>query len=222
MNRLKNLLPKVAILMLATVLARCSPDVQSSPEMTSRDSAGIHIVENHLGTGLPALHAFEIRRIGLVEGDDPYLFSQVGSVVVSQSDTLFVGDSQSGTIRVFSPDGTFVRDFGGVGDGPHEVRMVRSVWLSGDTVVVWDVSRPGKTVLFETSGRFITSWSGTLTDGTMVIPRATGDEGWVAEVRSRTALLRENSIRMDSRAFESRLPRDVGSSTRFFWDKLAA
>lgn len=151
--------------------------------MEVRDSAGISIVENKVAPDLPRLNAEETRRIGLIEGDEPYLLFKVYSLAVSPLDTVFVGNSQTGTVRVFAPEGHFVREFGGIGEGPHEVSMITDVWLSGDTVVVWDPSQPGKAVLFRASGEFVGSWRGRLPDGRRVIPRAHSQLGWIAEIR---------------------------------------
>ena len=153
-------------------------------DATVRDSAGVTIVENEVGGEVPRLTAVETRRIGVLAGDEPYQFSQIYAVTVSPSDNIFVGNSQTGTVRMFSPDGVFVREFGGIGDGPHEVQLISDVWLSGDTVVVWDPGRR-RTVLFRTSGEFITSWSNNQTDGTRVTPKGHGEHGWIAEVRPR-------------------------------------
>ncbi len=168
-------------------LPGCSPKTEENHVISFqvRDSAGVLIAENHADPEFPRLEALETRRIGVVDGDDPYLFSQIYAVAVSPCDTVFVGNSQTGTVRAFSPEGHFLREFGGIGEGPHEVSTVFDLWLSGDTVVVWDVVRPGKTLLFLTSGEFLTSWRGSLQDGTRVIPRAKGEQGWIAEVRSR-------------------------------------
>lgn len=59
--------------------------------------------------------------IGDVEGEDPYLFTTIGSVVEDDRGRLIVADYQTHEVRVFDPDGRFAFRFGGQGEGPGEM-----------------------------------------------------------------------------------------------------
>ncbi|WP_420449195.1 6-bladed beta-propeller [Candidatus Palauibacter sp.] len=59
--------------------------------------------------------------IGEVEGEDPYLFTIIGSVVEDDRGRLIVADYQTHEVRVFEPDGRFAFSFGGQGEGPGEM-----------------------------------------------------------------------------------------------------
>ena len=59
--------------------------------------------------------------VGEVEGEDPYLFTTIGSVVEDDRGRLIVADYQTHEVRVFEPDGRFVFRFGGQGEGPGEL-----------------------------------------------------------------------------------------------------
>ncbi len=59
--------------------------------------------------------------IGEVEGDDPYLFTTIGSVVEDDRGRMIVADYQTHEVRVFEPDGRFAFRFGGQGEGPGEL-----------------------------------------------------------------------------------------------------
>ena len=59
--------------------------------------------------------------IGELDGEDPYLFTNIGDVVADDRGRLIVADIQSGEIRVFEPDGSFAFRFGGHGEGPGEL-----------------------------------------------------------------------------------------------------
>ena len=58
--------------------------------------------------------------VGEVEGEDPYLFTTIGSVVADDRGRLIVADYQTHEVRVFEPDGRFAFRFGGQGEGPGE------------------------------------------------------------------------------------------------------
>lgn len=59
--------------------------------------------------------------IGEVEGEDPYLFTTIGSVVEDDRGRVIVADYQTHEVRVFEPDGRFAFHFGGQGEGPGEL-----------------------------------------------------------------------------------------------------
>lgn len=169
--------------MAVGMVSACDPESRaprSEGGLESRDSAGVVIVENSVPEPRP-LDVQEVRRIGLVEGPEAYMLAQVTGVAVSRSDTVFVGNNLSGTVRVFDPDGTFIREFGGRGQGPTEVSGIDDVWLTGDTLVLRERGGRLKTVLFRTSGEFIRSWPGVRTDGSWMLTVAHGPNGWIVE-----------------------------------------
>ena len=59
--------------------------------------------------------------VGEIEGEDPYLFTTIGSVVEDDRGRLIVADYQTHEVRVFAPDGRFAFRFGGQGEGPGEL-----------------------------------------------------------------------------------------------------
>ncbi|WP_419861640.1 6-bladed beta-propeller [Candidatus Palauibacter sp.] len=59
--------------------------------------------------------------VGEVEGEDPYLFTTIGSVVEDDRGRMIVADYQTHEVRVFEPDGRFAFRFGGQGEGPGEM-----------------------------------------------------------------------------------------------------
>ena len=58
---------------------------------------------------------------GELDGEDPYLFSRIESIVEDAGGRIIVADLQSHEVRVFDPDGRFVFRFGGAGEGPGEL-----------------------------------------------------------------------------------------------------
>jgi len=59
--------------------------------------------------------------IGEIDGDDPYLFTSIGSIVEDAHGRVVVADTRTSEIRVFDTDGRFAFRFGGYGEGPGEL-----------------------------------------------------------------------------------------------------
>lgn len=59
--------------------------------------------------------------IGEIEGENPYLFTTISSVVEDDRGRMIVADYQTHEVRVFEPDGRFAFSFGGRGEGPGEM-----------------------------------------------------------------------------------------------------
>ncbi len=62
----------------------------------------------------------EVYRVGSFSGDEWEIFGEIARVAFDESGNLFVLDSQAGRIVVVGVDGEFLREFGGLGDGPGE------------------------------------------------------------------------------------------------------
>ncbi|MFH1763365.1 MAG: 6-bladed beta-propeller, partial [Gemmatimonadota bacterium] len=110
---------------------------------TVRDSAGILIVENPSKGVWPDGEGWTVEeelRIGAFGGNPDYQFGQVGTVAVSSRGEILVSDTQAQDVRVFSPEGAYLRTVGGPGSGPGELGPGASMLLiaPGDTLLVPD------------------------------------------------------------------------------------
>ena len=100
---------RIAIrLVLAALLAQTGSSCSDAPDPTT--SPEVPIFEGSIDLD-----------IGEVDGDDPYLFTYVGSIVEDPRGRVVVADIQTSEIRVFDPDGRFAFRFGGHGEGPGEL-----------------------------------------------------------------------------------------------------
>ena len=104
------------------------------------DSAGFTIVTNTRDASSlsPILTApREPRlRIGVEEGPEHLMFSQIRSVARMDDGRILVANGQPMEIRVFSPTGAFLAKFGRRGQGPGEFQSVtRAMSGGGDTVL---------------------------------------------------------------------------------------
>ena len=67
----------------------------------------------------------------------PELFSQVRAARLDGHGRVYVLDDQTQEIRVFSAEGEHVTTFGGIGDGPDEMRSALDMSVSNDGRTVW-------------------------------------------------------------------------------------
>ena len=58
---------------------------------------------------------------GELEGDPPYIFTTITSVIGDPAGRILVADMGSHEVRVFAPDGRFLFQFGRPGEGPGEL-----------------------------------------------------------------------------------------------------
>ena len=84
-------------------------------------------------------------RIGVMDGESPELFGDVGSLTADRNGTIYVADFQSAEITVFDSDGDFVRRFGRRGEGPGEFRLLLRgmtlLWRHPDRLWIADAPR---------------------------------------------------------------------------------
>ena len=136
---------RVAAIALCVALAGCErPNAEASPDtFTVRDSAGIEIVENRGPAWAPGeewrVSATPELDIGVVEGDSMYQLFRVWGATRMADGRVAVAVSGTSQIRIFAPDGTFLRAVGREGEGPGEFRQLMGIWnVGGDSLVAWD------------------------------------------------------------------------------------
>ena len=75
-------------------------------------------------------------RFGSREGDDPNLiFGNIRGVQAASDGTIYVLDHQATEVRVFGPDGGYLRTIARRGEGPGEIVEANGILLSGDTLL---------------------------------------------------------------------------------------
>ena len=93
----------------------------------------------HIGLDfLSTLDIADTLYIGVNEGADHEMFSDVRDIEFDSDGRLFILDEQTGTVRIFNPDGSYVGSIGQLGMGPGELKHPESVAIldSGATVIV--------------------------------------------------------------------------------------
>lgn len=109
------------------------------------DSAGVTVVANPqegIWGGTPRWSLVEEYRVG---GMDAATEAQMGQIAPMGLDldaegNVYAGDTQSQTVRVYGPDGAFVRTIGTPGQGPGEIGQgMTALFVVGDEVWVADM-----------------------------------------------------------------------------------
>lgn len=81
------------------------------------------------------------------QGEDTYLLYGISLLGFSRSGLLVTGDGRASRFHVFSPDGTHLREFGRMGQGPGEFSRM-STWLfDGAHIHIFDRSLRRRTLL---------------------------------------------------------------------------
>ncbi|MDE2795240.1 MAG: hypothetical protein OXL34_10520 [Gemmatimonadota bacterium] len=136
----------------------CQPgDTRSPGAFSVTDSAGIQIVESAApawGEGGWTVSDSPSVVIGRREGDDRYLFGEVGGALMLRDGRIAVLDMQAALIRVYSAEGEHIEDWGGQGEGPGEFSFPASIFpYRGDSVLVSEFVASSFTI-FDDQGRF--------------------------------------------------------------------
>ena len=210
-------LPSVLLVLAATV----SRGDAQRPASTVVDSAGVQIVASDPrgSDTYCALSDEPALRLGVVEGEEPYMFYWVRGANRLSDGSVAVMNNGSGEIRVFGADGRHLRSMGGKGEGPGEFKIGRYIWvLPGDTLWVGDY-RPWRYHVYVASGKHVRTvdmkpqyfnasvGGGVLDDGTSVNVRILYEqqepnfqvpEPWFAEAHAADGAVIEGLARLEA------------------------
>ncbi len=143
---------RVLLAAVAAVVVGCSSDSRSDQYVEVVDSLGISIVTNTHPDWQERVWGeigqAPVVEIGTVSGSEETVFSSFTTAQFLPDGDVLVVDSEAGALRIFAPDGSFVRSFGSTGEGPGEFRTISRVDIGDDGVLgVWDVSSQRLSVL---------------------------------------------------------------------------
>jgi len=139
------------VVFVVAVTLGCAAEVALSP-VTVTDSAGIRItLSQDVGATYAVVQPEPVVSLGGPNAEGPTQFYQVDRVILNR-DELWVADGQSGELRVFNAEGSWLRTLGGRGDGPGEFLRIRLLGaFVGDSVAVWDQSS-GRLTVYDALG----------------------------------------------------------------------
>jgi hypothetical protein len=150
-----------AVLSLSFVLVGCTGEPGDGwPGTVDTTATGVVEVSNPpQGRWSPeeTWRVEEVSRVGSVEGEGPDLFGRIGFVSVDPMGRSWAFDSQAGEIRVFTPEGEWVRTVGRAGEGPGEFANPSGMaWDPEGRAWIMD-PRAVRVSLFDSAGIFLTS-----------------------------------------------------------------
>lgn len=140
----------------------CGAEETGAPAdwIATRDTVGdTIIVRTEIGSAWGASRLVEELRIGRLEGPDEYTFGQVAAIATGSDGTLYVLDRQPPSLRAYSPDGTFLGQLAGEGEGPGELKQPDSglAVLPDGRILARDPGSARITV-FGADGEYETEW----------------------------------------------------------------
>jgi hypothetical protein len=95
--------------------------------------------------------------IGEVDGDPGYLFSRISDVRLLPGGGVAVADAGLQAVRLYAPDGRFLRDLGRQGQGPGEFTSIMGLRVvAPDTVLAYDAAE-GRLTTFLASGELLST-----------------------------------------------------------------
>ena len=114
-----------------------------TPPVTAAPLAAQQVIELPEEDRLLDADFEEVYRVGAVAGEDWETFGNVYDVAFDRDGNLYVVDTQGARIVVVNPEGGFVRQMGGVGQGPgefdqHNTPSIRIAVLSDGRVAAFD------------------------------------------------------------------------------------
>ncbi len=102
-----------------------------------------------------SLSSEPLLEIGVREGPEAYQLHRVTGSVRLPGGRILVANAGSRELRLFSPEGEFLRAVGADGEGPGEFRYPSKIRrLSADSILVWDRSLR-RISFFDTDGAFL-------------------------------------------------------------------
>jgi hypothetical protein len=94
--------------------------------------------------------------IGLLEGDENYIFGLIADVKIDSFENIYILDKRMNRVVIYDRDGEFRLKFGSKGMGPGEFEDPRAIALdSSDKVYLLDF---GKVTIFDEKGGFVKSF----------------------------------------------------------------
>ncbi len=113
------------------------------------------------GPGGPVIGLEPDLRIGVVEGAEELQFGAIGALALDSAGAVYVGDRDNYEVRKFDRNGEFQLRFGGRGEGPGDLGVIRGLAvLNGERVAVVDITNRRVSLFDGSTGHFLDSLAG--------------------------------------------------------------
>lgn len=167
-SRRSPLLPVLLLLLLTAVpiLIACGSGESGSVGIAAewraeRDTVGDTVTVRTVAGSVwdDTARLVEELRIGRVEGPPEETFGQVAGLGVGSNGTMYVLDRQVPALRVYGPDGVYLRTLGSEGSGPGEYeRPDGGIALLPDGRILLRDPANGRINVYRGDGSFLESW----------------------------------------------------------------
>jgi len=107
-------------------------------------------------------------RIGVAEVDGPDNFGDIASFAIDNFDRILILDTQASELRIFDPNGKYVRTIGGKGAGPGEFDNPAHVDIAADGRIWVMDPRNQRASVFDTAGKHV--WSRQVPGALFMLP----------------------------------------------------
>ncbi len=97
-------------------------------------------------------------RIGALEGDERYLFANIGAIAVGTNGTIFVLDRRPASIRQYDANGQWLRTIARAGGGPGELRLPTGMTTLSDGRLIVPDAENDRTNVFSSTGEHVGDW----------------------------------------------------------------
>jgi hypothetical protein len=123
----------ITLLSMFFILASCRKQ-EAKWKGTIEEVDGVTVVKNSIEPmyGEDVFDLEEELSIGEVEGKEEYMFTNIFDVAVDDEENIYILDLNQGQIRVFNPDGGFIRNISKRGQGPGEFQYPGQIMISPD------------------------------------------------------------------------------------------
>jgi hypothetical protein len=147
---------------LLPALAACA-DRTPAPAMADSDSPPVTIIRaDGPGEWNSPPRLVEELRIGLLEGNDDYIFGYLSHIAVSSEGTIYVADGIGPRLRMYDETGSYVGQIGRSGEGPGEYRQINGLALTpSEEVAIFDTSLR-RVTLFSAAGELLRTIDSTI------------------------------------------------------------
>ena len=129
-----------------------------SAERTRRgDTTIVRTVEGSVWG--PDVRLVEELRVGVLDGDENYIFGRILNVTPDRSGNVYVLERSPALLRMYDAQGRFVRTIAREGQGPGELfEAVRVETLADGRIVVWNRGNQRVSAYFAADGALLDEW----------------------------------------------------------------
>ena len=172
---------RTVVVGVAIAIVACGESREITPSgVEVTDSAGTRIVTSPPREAVFAdLAAEPALSIGLLDGPEELLFGDIESVARDAAGNLIVADGQALEIRIFGPDGGWLRSLGREGEAPGEFLTLRGAWPLADGTILALDTRLDRITRFGAEGTTARTATLSSPDDLIVLPVGLGGPGAV-------------------------------------------